>query len=161
MVIRAAHLTWHAFLGFIWAHQKVVFGLFLPYLHSINFGITLKFRAYLMIWPHSIIYFWYGNIGYQNYFKNSKVWKSKIFYAAFMYITIQKNFLIWISRSFKKGASYNNISYFDQSFRLSGLWLILSRDLGRSGQNKLWGTENRERTNNFFLNFEQCAKSSV
>ena len=26
----------------------------------------------------------------------------------------------------------------------------------RSGQNKLWGTENRERTNDsFFLNFEQ------
>ena len=29
--------------------------------------------------------------------------------------TIQKKFLIWISRSFKKGASDNTISYFDQS----------------------------------------------
>ena len=32
-------------------------------------------------------------------------------------ITIQKKFLIWISRSFIKGASDNTISYFDQSFR--------------------------------------------
>ena len=47
-----------------------------------------------------------------------------------------KKFLIWISSSFKKGASDNTISYFDQSFRSSGLWLILARDLGRSGQNK-------------------------
>ena len=64
--------------------------------------------------------------------------------------TIQKNFLIWIARSFKKEASDNTISYFDQTLRFSGLWLILARNLGRSGQNKLWGTENRERTNNSF-----------
>ena len=31
----------------------------------------------------------------------------------FIDTTIQKNFLIWISRSFKKGASDNTISYFD------------------------------------------------
>ena len=35
--------------------------------------------------------------------------------------TIQKIFLIWISRSFKKGASDNTISYFDQSFWFSNL----------------------------------------
>ena len=45
-------------------------------------------------------------------------------------------FLIWISRSFKKGASDNTISYFDHSFQSSDLWFILARDLGRSGQNK-------------------------
>ena len=59
-------------------------------------------------------------------------------------ITIQKNFLIWISCSFKEGASINNISYFDQSFQFSGLWLILARDLGRSGQYKSWGTQIEE-----------------
>ena len=60
-------------------------------------------------------------------------------------ITIQKNFLIWISRSFKKVASNKTISYFDQSFQFSGLWLIWARDLGRSGQNKSWGNgEQRE-----------------
>ena len=36
-------------------------------------------------------------------------------------LTIQKNFLIRISRSFEKGASENTISYFDQSFWFSGL----------------------------------------
>ena len=72
----------------------------------------------------------------------------------FLWCTIQKFFLIWISRSFKKGVSDSTISYFDQSFRFSGLWLILARDLGRSGQNKSWGAENRESF--FFLNFEQC-----
>ena len=45
---------------------------------------------------------------------------------------------IWIYRTFKKGASNNTISYFGQSFRFSGLWHILARDLGRSGQNKAW-----------------------
>ena len=65
--------------------------------------------------------------------------------------TIQKNFLIWISRSFKKEASDNIICNFDQSFRFSGLWLILARDLGRPGQNKSWGTE-REHVI-LFLNF--------
>ena len=50
--------------------------------------------------------------------------------------TIEICFLILISRSFKKGTSDNTISYFDQSF-----WF--------SGQNKPWGTENRERTNDF------------
>ena len=56
--------------------------------------------------------------------------------------TIQKKFLIWISRSFKKGASDNTtISYFDQSFWFSGLWLNLARNLGRSGQYKSWRTE--------------------
>ena len=55
--------------------------------------------------------------------------------------TIQIFFLIWISHSFKNGASDNTISYFDQCFRFSGLWLILARDLGRSGQNMSWGTE--------------------
>ena len=40
-------------------------------------------------------------------------------------------FLIWISHSFKKGASNKTISYFDQSFQFSGLWLILARDFGR------------------------------
>ena len=58
----------------------------------------------------------------------------------FFMVTIQIFFLIWISRSFKKRASDNTISYFNQSFRFSGLWLILARDLGRSGQNKSWGT---------------------
>ena len=53
--------------------------------------------------------------------------------------TIEKKFLIWISRSFKNGASDKTISHFDQSFRFFGLWLILVRDLGRSGQNKSWG----------------------
>ena len=67
--------------------------------------------------------------------------------------TIEIFFLIWISRSFKKGASDNTISYFEQSFWFSGLWLILARNLGRSGQNKSWGTEKRERTNNFFFKF--------
>ena len=68
-------------------------------------------------------------------------------YINYIMSTIQKLFLFWISRSLKKGASDNTISYFDQSFRFSGLWLILARDLGRSGQNKSWGTEeNRERT---------------
>ena len=66
-------------------------------------------------------------------------------------ITIQIFFLIWISRSFKKVASDNTITYFDQSFRFSGLWIILAIDLGRSGQNKSWGTENRKRTNNSFF----------
>ena len=42
---------------------------------------------------------------------------------------------------FKKGASDNTISYFEQSFLFSGLGLILAGDLGRSGQNKLYGTE--------------------
>ena len=64
--------------------------------------------------------------------------------------TIQNFFLIWISRSFKKGASYNTISYFNQSFWFSGIWLILARNLGISGQNKSRGTENREITNNNF-----------
>ena len=59
-------------------------------------------------------------------------------------ITIQKFFLILISRSFKKGASNNTISYFDQSFQFCGLWLILVRHLRRSGQKKSRGTENRE-----------------
>ena len=65
--------------------------------------------------------------------------------------TIEKKFLIWISRSFKKGASNNTISYFDQFFRFSGLWLILARELGRSCRNKSRGTENRERTNDYFF----------
>ena len=65
-----------------------------------------------------------------------------------------KYFLIWISRSFKKGASDNTISYFDQSFWFSGLWLILPRDLGRSGQNKSQRTE-REQMIIFFFNFQQ------
>ena len=72
-------------------------------------------------------------------------------------ITIQKNFLIWISCSFKKGASDKTISYFDQSFRFSGLWLIWPRDLGRSGQNKSWGTEREQIF--FFLNFEHWGVS--
>ena len=56
--------------------------------------------------------------------------------------TIQKKFLIWISRSFKKGATSDKIiCYFDQFFWFSGLWLSLARYLGRSGQNKLWRTE--------------------
>ena len=72
-----------------------------------------------------------------------------------MYCTqFKKKILIWISRSFKKRTSDNTISYIDQSFRFSAPWLIL----GRSGQNKSWGTENRERTNNyFFKGFEQYA----
>ena len=49
--------------------------------------------------------------------------------------TIQNFFQIEFP-AFKKGASY-----FDNSFRFSGLWLILVKDLGRSGQNKSWGTE--------------------
>ena len=61
-----------------------------------------------------------------------------------LYLTIRNIFLIWISRSFKKVASDNTISYFDQSFRFSGLWLILARDLGRSGQNKSLGTEREQ-----------------
>ena len=77
-------------------------------------------------------------------------------------VTIQKFFIILISRSFKKRARDNTISYFHQSFRFSGLWLILARELGRSGQNKSWGTENRERTSNyFFLNFEQCKLKKI
>ena len=64
-------------------------------------------------------------------------------------------FLIWMSHSFKKGASYDNtISHFDQSFRLSCLWLILVRDLGRSGQNKSWRTEKQNKWF-FFWNFER------
>ena len=35
--------------------------------------------------------------------------------------TIQKKILIWISRSFKRGASNNTISYFGQSFQFFGL----------------------------------------
>ena len=59
---------------------------------------------------------------------------------------------------FKKRASDNTISYFDQSFRFSGLWHILVRDLGRSGQNMSWGTENREREQMiiFFFNSGVC-----
>ena len=64
--------------------------------------------------------------------------------------TIQNFFLIQISRSFKKGANDNSISYLDQSFRFSGLWLILAWYLRRSGHNVVG---NRERTNIFFLNF--------
>ena len=64
---------------------------------------------------------------------NSPVFKNNFGVGS---ITIQKIFLIWISRSFKKGASDNTISYFNQSFQFSGLWLFLARDLGRSGQNK-------------------------
>ena len=60
-------------------------------------------------------------------------------------------YLIWISRSFKKGASDNTISFYDQSIRFSGLWLILARDLGRSGQNNRELRENKY----IFLNFEQ------
>ena len=48
----------------------------------------------------------------------------------FLWATIENVFLIWIYCSFKKGASDNTISYFDQSFRFSGLWLILAKDLG-------------------------------
>ena len=72
------------------------------------------------------------------------VWVSQLLICEFMNIplnsqyTIQNNFLIWISCSFKKGARDNTIIYFDQTFRFSDLWLILARDLGRSGQNKSW-----------------------
>ena len=33
----------------------------------------------------------------------------------------------------------------------------MARDLGRFGQNNSQGTENRERTNIFYLNFQQCS----
>ena len=95
------------------------------------------------------------------YFYNKKVrcWQRRLIYEKLnkcgmncAACTIQKISLIWISRSFKKWASDNTINYFDHSFRFSGLWLMLARNLGRSGQNKSWGTENRERTcNPFFL----------
>ena len=73
----------------------------------------------------------------------------KLFRLAF---TIQKNFLIWISRSFKKGASDNTISFFDQSFWFSGLTYFGQR-FGEIWSKKV--VEIRERTNIFFLNFEQ------
>ena len=84
-------------------------------------------------------------------------WRNFLFFKTLILaFTVQNFFLIWISRFFKKGASDNIISYFDQFFRFFGLWLILAIDLGRSGQNKSWETENRERTNDdFFFNFEQ------
>ena len=44
--------------------------------------------------------------------------------------TVQKIFLIWISRSFKNGANDNTISYFDQSFRLSGLLTYFGQRFG-------------------------------
>ena len=62
----------------------------------------------------------------------------------FIISTIQKFFPIWISRSFKKVASDNTISYFDQSFRFSGLWPNLARDLGKSGKKKSWWTEREQ-----------------
>ena len=74
-------------------------------------------------------------------------------------LTIENFYPIWISRSFKKGASDNTISYFDQSFCFSGLWLILARNLGRSGQNKLWGIE-RELII-YLKKFQQCSQISM
>ena len=76
-----------------------------------------------------------------------------------VHFTIQKFFLIWISRSFKTGASNKTISYFNQFFRFSGLWLIWAKDLGRSGQNKSWRTD---RTNNYFLKIlnSDCPKKN-
>ena len=52
---------------------------------------------------------------------------------------------LWKSLGVKKGASDNTISFFYQSFRFSVLWLILARDLGRSGQNKSWRTEREQK----------------
>ena len=34
---------------------------------------------------------------------------------------------------------------------------MMTRDLGRFGHNRSWGTENRERTNNYFLNILNSA----
>ena len=77
-----------------------------------------------------------------------------------MYVphTIQNIFLIWISRSFKKGAIDNTISYFDQSLRFSGLdlfWSEIWGDLNKTSH----GEKRTERSNySFFLNFEQCSE---
>ena len=67
--------------------------------------------------------------------------------------TIQILFLIWIFRSFKKGASDNTISYFNQSFQFSGaasnlFWSEIWGDLV-----KISRREQRENKWSFFLKF--------
>ena len=74
-------------------------------------------------------------------------------------LTIQKIFLIWISRSFKKGASDNTISYLDKSSPSGSLasdlfWPEIWWDLVKISRGE-------QRENKYFFNFEQCATTTM
>ena len=119
----------------VWEVQSKLNKFFLWHFPPIFYHIWWKKNAQYLRWK--IIK--YGKKDWGNSFFNLSS------ATHFSIHNFQNIFLIWISRSFKKEASNKTISYFDQSFRFYGLWLILARDLGRSGQDKSWGTENRER----------------